>query len=83
MTASPTSQGRDADCTVAICKCGNPVIVVVTAYLRQEDEPDLMAVVREGGSIKHMTAGEFKVLPHFGCTCDAQPTLFDSPTTES
>lgn len=65
----------------AICTCGHPVILAVKDHIEgmsDEFAQDMLKACLEGCDLRHITYAEFRALPDLGCTCNDQPTLFDS-----
>ena len=66
-----------SDSTIAVCKCGNMIMAIVTRYIEKQDERELGRLAAKGCEIKHMDSTEVQKL-EWGCCCEpAQGSLLE------
>ena len=65
-----------ADCVVAVCKCGSAVIMAVSEFISDETKADLGDATANGCDIKHMAAADVRKM-NFGCKCENSGSTLD------
>ena len=63
-----------ADVTVAICKCGAAVFMVVTSTMGKTDHMELGELIQRGCEVKHTSAVQARQF-QFGCKCASRQRI--------